>query len=507
LLVTRRQRNLLVDDLVQRATGGRKFNRHTLFRPSLAYYLVKDPFWLWCEHHAPKAEAVDETTRYDELRMQQGIEHEEQRVRANFANAIKIEPSFGFEALKQTLRAMLQGAPVIYQPQLWDLGREVYGKGDLLVRDESHKSDLGPFHYRVVEIKRSAALQHYHVVQAAFYNQIIGLLQGYAPRVLTVVLRDSSTEVPVDGNAAELEALRAEWRSIRSGIRVPETGRPPNATSSPWRLYGNKFAAERRDLVLLAGVQKPERKKLRDAGIQTIDQLWHLSKESIHDILGERYGAIAYHVAQAYKSGAPVVKPAQSLRIPRAKRLLYFDFETSDSVHPTEPPHTYLVGCYDAKRDNFVKFLARGAGDEGRIFEEFIDYVGDGRDVTLYHWTDFELRQMQGVARRWPALAASLERLMSRCVDLKAAIQSALYLPVPSYSIKCVAPALGFHWRQKNIGAYQSMVCYWDYLENRDLFAIHRALIYNEDDCRAMWHVDMALEENLKTKSRHNLEL
>jgi len=82
---------------------------------------------------------------------------------------------------------------------------------------------------------------------------------------------------------------------------------------------------------------------------------------------------------------------------------------------------------------------------------------------------------------------------MEHCVDLKEAIQSAVYLPVPSFSIKSVAPALGFHWRQKDIGAYQSMVCYWDYLENRDLFAIDRALIYNEDDCRAMWHVDQAL--------------
>ena len=76
-----RRKPLTVEDLVQRATGGRKFNRHALFRPSLTYYLLKDPFWVWCEYHAPKEEAVDETTRYDELRMQQGIAHEEECVR------------------------------------------------------------------------------------------------------------------------------------------------------------------------------------------------------------------------------------------------------------------------------------------------------------------------------------------------------------------------------------------------------------------------------------------
>jgi len=100
---------------------------------------------------------------------------------------------------------------------------------------------------------------------------------------------------------------------------------------------------------------------------------------------------------------------------------------------------------------------------------------------------------LRRVARRWPALAGMMEQITAKCVDLKAAIQAAVYLPVPSFSIKCVAPTLGFHWRQKDIGASQSMVCYWDYLENRDLFAIDRALIYNEDDCKAMWHVDQEL--------------
>jgi predicted RecB family nuclease len=269
---------LTIEQLVQRATGGEKFNRHNLFRPSLTYYLLKDPFWLWCEYHAPKAEAIDETTRYDELRMEHGIEHEVRWVRANFPDAVEIKPGFGFDALKNTFRAMLDGARVIYQPQLWDLRQETYGKGDLLIRDDATPSDLGPYHYRV-------------------------------------------------------------------------------------------------------------------------------------------------------------------------------------------------------------------AADEERIYLEFIDFVGDRRDVSLYHWTDFEIYEMRRVGRRWPALANSLEAIIAHCVDLKTAIQSAVYLPAPSFSIKAVAPALGFHWRQKAIGAYQSMVCYWDYLENRDLFAIDPAITYNQDDCLAMWHI------------------
>lgn len=141
-----RDAKITLEELIRRATAGRKFNRHKLFRPSLSYYLINDPYWLWCEYHAPKAEAVDETTRYEELRMRQGVEHEKRWVAANFPHAVEIKPGFGFEALKNTFRAMLDGAAAIYQPQLWDLGRDSYGKGDLLIRDDSVASDLGAYH-------------------------------------------------------------------------------------------------------------------------------------------------------------------------------------------------------------------------------------------------------------------------------------------------------------------------------------------------------------------------
>ncbi len=66
-----------VEDLIQRATGGLKFDRHSLFRPSQLYKVLRDPFWVWCQYHAPPSEAVDETSRYDEMRFQLGTEHEQ----------------------------------------------------------------------------------------------------------------------------------------------------------------------------------------------------------------------------------------------------------------------------------------------------------------------------------------------------------------------------------------------------------------------------------------------
>jgi uncharacterized protein len=138
------QKRPIVQELIQRATGGIKFHRHILFHPSLAYQILQDPFWVWCQYHAPKTEAVDEISRYDEMRMRRGIKHEEEWIQRHYPEAIEIKPAFGYPALRNTFKAMLEGAAAIYQPQLWDLAGETYGKADLLVRDDSCDSDLGP---------------------------------------------------------------------------------------------------------------------------------------------------------------------------------------------------------------------------------------------------------------------------------------------------------------------------------------------------------------------------
>ena len=481
--------------LLDRATSGERIHRRSRYSPSLVDKVLRDPFWIWCQFHAPRSEAVNEVGRYEQMRYRRGAEHEDAWVAAHYPDALAIRPDFGHEALVRTLRAMLEGVPAIHQPQLWDLGRDVYGRGDLLVRDDSHASDLGPYHYRVIEIKRARKLRDGFALQAAFYNRTVGAIQGYTPSHVAVALRDEVQPLDVAGFGGRIDEVTSRWAGLRDGpVEQPETRRPPDVTDSPWRLYGNRLVQRRRDLVLLAGVKAPERAKLRAAGIRRVDDLWSRSPEEIDEILGPNHGPAAYHVAQSYRTGQPVPKPGRDLRIPRARRLLYFDFETADDVHPTIPPHVYLIGCWDGARDQFVRFLARGPEDEERIFEEFLDYVGDGVEaVRLYHWTDYEVWQMQAVMRRWPGLEGRLTRLLGSCVDLKQCIQDAVYLPVPSFSIKSVAPALGFNWRQQGFGAYDALVCYWDSIETGDRSLAEKAVVYNEDDCLAMWHVDQKL--------------
>ena len=207
-----------LEQLLQRATGGLRLDRRTVFRPSMTYQVLHDPFWVWCEYHAPRSEAVDETTRYQKLLMQQGVEFEHAWIQKHYPDAVTIEPPFGLEALRNTLQAMLAGTRVIAQPQLWDLSGESYGKADLMIRDESTSSDLGSYHYRLIEIKRSKSLRDYHVMQAALYNRMVGRIQGHVPEEITVALK--SGEEQVGKIHRQLESMLRELRLIQDVMMV-----------------------------------------------------------------------------------------------------------------------------------------------------------------------------------------------------------------------------------------------------------------------------------------------
>jgi len=104
----------MFNELLKRSTGGMILDKKTVLKPSLIYRLIKDPFGVWCDYHAEKNEAVEEISRYDQIRMDRGKAFEMQRVREKYPDAIKIEPEHGIEALVNTLRAMIAGVPAIY---------------------------------------------------------------------------------------------------------------------------------------------------------------------------------------------------------------------------------------------------------------------------------------------------------------------------------------------------------------------------------------------------------
>ena len=192
--------------------------------------------------------------------------------------------------------------------------------------------------------------------------------------------------------------------------------------------------------------------------------------------------------------GKPVVAAGETVVVERRKRHLYFDFETCDDLIPGVDAHVYMIGLWDLERDEFKVFTAKGADDEARIFQEFFEYVGDFEDAVLYHWFSFEVTTMKQVAERRPEIAGKIADLLPSLVDLMDAIKNKVFFDKGSYSIKKVAPAIGFNWKQEDVDAMESMVLYWEYLEDGDQSKMDKIIQYNKDDCEAMVAVDRWLQ-------------
>ena len=478
-----------IDGLIKRAIGNKNIDSSKLFRPSDFYKLLYDPFWIWCRFHAPEKEKKEEIDRHRDLLMQKGVDFEERWLRKNYPQAREVKASYGIEAIKETLNLMIEGVDVIYQPHLSLLEKDIYGKGDLLVKSKQASSDLGDYHYIVKEVKNSKEVKNYHKLQAGIYNYILGLIQGFISPQVSIVLKDSEETISYNKINGEIEDHLNYWRKIRANKEKPEP-KGIDKTDSPWRSYANKILTRNHDLTLLPDIGPATRKSIRDKlQVKNIKDLENFAERKLITSLGER----TYKLFSAYKLKKVIPVNKKANKNETEKRIYYFDFETSDEVHPLEPPHVYLIGLWDKEKNEFKHFLGRGKKDEERIFSEFIKYLGNLDDVCLYHWSSYEIEVIDEVIGQYPNLITRLAEIKNACVDFKELIKNNFYIPVPDYSIKKVAPFLGFSWRQKEVNAYESMVLYWDWLKKPQKKIIQKVIDYNEDDCKAMVYVDEKL--------------
>lgn len=468
-------------------------NKKAELSASEIYKLMNDPFWIWCQLHAPKEEAIEIKDRHLDLLFEKGKIFEQNWVQKNYPNFIRVTPEYGEEAINRTIELMMIGIDVIYQPFFRSESEYLKGKGDLLIKDTTHKSKFGDYHYRIEEIKNSKEVKTYHKLQTACYNFILSSIQGYLPEKITIILEDKKEIVDYKKIEKEFKKYVQLWRDIRDEKVIPLPS-GIDKTDTPWRDYANKILLQSNDITLLPGVGKAYRAIIKQAfGISSITELGGINEKVLVEFFDSSIGTSIYNHVQAYnlKKYIPINKIINKNET--NKRVFYFDFETSDDVHPSEQPHIYLIGVCDKKNNSFKFFLGQGKKDEEKIFSEFLDYIGNLNDVLLYHWSDYEIGEIDEIIKQYPKLASRLTKIKNACVDLKEVVRNNFYIPVPTYSIKKVAPFLGFSWRQKDVNAFESMVLYWDWLKNPDQKIIQKVLDYNEDDCVAMAYIDKKL--------------
>lgn len=470
------------------------------------FQILEDPFGLWCHFHVAKEEAKEEPNLYESLRGKTDRLVRNHWIYKHCENSIAISGTEREKFLK-TLQAMQAGDAGIIGGALWDLRSQegLYGGVNFLLKVNDGQSVFGPYHYKIVQLKRAGEMKEHYAYQTALLNQILTAIQGYDAGDALFVFKAKEQTLNCARVLDRAQKAGALYHAIRKGEIVPEAKKPPKAALAPWRSYANKYVFDKHDLVLIPHLNVSMRAILRANNINTYDDIVAAGFEKIKALLAdptypENTPVLTYAHALAFVKNKPVLRAKGKFPPPEKKRNLYFDFEATETFQENNTSFIYLIGVWDKEENKFIPFIAKNEQEEEIIFKQFSDYVAScGPDVALYHWTEYEVKKMKKLQDKYPNIKAGLEHLVSVCLDLKIAVERAFYLPAPSLSLKAAAPALGFNWRQTDCGAMDSMVYFTKWLKDSDEAALKKVLMYNEDDCIAMLKVELALRD-LQTK-------
>lgn len=446
---------------------------------SEVYQYARSAFALWCTHHAPPTER-DAPTGFQELLLQRGREHEERVLAARYPGLAPIPAS-----TDATLDAMRAGARAIAGAALAVEGLE--GRADVLERRDDAPSAFGAYHYVVKEIKLARNLRAEHRLQGAFYNHVLGRLQGYTPRTFVLVNGDGAETTFAYDEKALLEVL-ARIRAIRAGERAaPIYG----AGIWPWEAYTDRCAIEADDVSLVDGVGPALRGSLVAAGFATVRALAQAREDALAAVPG---------VGPARQRRLPVSADALARRVhvkladvslPSAPVEVFLDLEgTSELVGDGEiEPIDYLIGALVRRggEERYLPFVAHGLDEEGAMMRAFVAWLEGEPDAILYHWHHYEATHLRKLAERHGFVDAWRELIQPRLRDLHRDATRAFAFPTYGTSLKKIAPYAGFAWRHKDVNAMESIALYLDYARDpaRNADKLQKVLDYNEDDCRA----------------------
>ena len=468
-----------------------------------ASQVISDPFSLWAEYNAP-VEEKEELNEYQKLLFSRGNEHEERVVKELFTDALVTEYATPAEGFKKVLEWMQQGVTQISNAPIFHKDLEANGVVDVLEKRTGKNSVFGDYYYVVKEIKQVRNIKPKHRLQAAFYNLVIGLIQGYTPQEFYLINQDSQT------STYEYDIVLEE--SIKENIKLAKelmTGKLlPSPTyegsSWPWSSYANKLAKKNKDISLITSVGASMKKKLNEAGYYTLQDMANTTVQELKKVkgIGELKAKNFVLSAQSLAENKIILTNPENIVFEKKLYELYVDFEGVEEV--TDTGFTinmdYLIGVLqknmNTNEEKFIPFLAHKLSHENRMLKEFLKHLQNLEgDFVIYHYHHYERTHFVKMFKQYNTPNHLQELVLNNLVDLyKIATTSAVY-PTTGNGLKALAKSFGFSWRQNDVNAMESIALYLDYVKNGVKESLQKAVDYNEDDCVATRVIRDKLEE------------
>jgi uncharacterized protein len=419
---------------------------------------------------------------------------------------------------RATLELMQQGVERISQAVLlvqMAEGVTLLSRPDLLVKQPG-ESNFGDWMYVPTTIKLGRRPKPEYQILAAFASHLLAAVQGVMPSTAQLILRrQDSYMVSLERWVPIMQEILAECIETLLGQQEPEVFiSRQKCTLCHW--YSSCYAIAQREqhISLLPGVTPSRYRDLQVLGVTTVESLAESAISLLEPSIGSEVASELVLQAQSSVQNRAILRPrgfqeANTLglftntdAIPTASVELYFDIEAEPELQLD-----YLLGVLVIdKRDRtetFHPFLAEYPSDEASIWQQFLNLVERYPEAPIFHFSDYEVETVKRLAKLYQTPQELLQPLLSRFVDVHWQVTTIATLPVESYSLKHLARWLGFEWRDSGITGSQCVCLYNQWLKRGDRSALDIIQRYNEDDCRATYHLKNWLV-NFVQESVHN---
>lgn len=407
------------------------------------------------------------------------------------------------EAAERTREALRAGADVLYQAAFHD--GEFLGYADFLRR-----TDDG---WVVADSKLARRAKPQALLQlAAYADQLEDLGEPVAPTVELLLGSGERAAYPL----AEIAPIFRERRERLRGLLAAHADQDQPVAWGDDRLTFCGTCSEcvqaieaHQDLLLVARMRQDQRRKLRAAGVTTLEEL--VAAEECPDDLNP--AVFEQHRAQArlQLEQRATDRVAHEVRKISAIRQLpvpspgdvFFDFEGDPLYNDGDLKQwglEYLWGMVlatDTGEPPFEFFWADDHAEEKQALAAFLALVDERRtahpDMHVYHYAPYEVSTLKRLVAQHPEHEAALDDLLRAgvFVDLYATVREGVLVSQSSYSIKALEPLYMERPREGDVqGGDVSVAEYQRYRMLREsgrddeADAAKQALLeYNEYDC------------------------
>jgi predicted RecB family nuclease len=416
-----------------------------------------------------------------------------------------------------TLDLMRQGVEQIHQGVLLvpdPSGAMLLGIPTLLTKQPG-LSLLGDWLYVPTDIKFSRRAKLEYQIILTYHVQLLAQTQGAWPETAWLALRERGLY------AVDLWQTLPRAQDLLAGLlRSLQTKTEPEVFISrnqcslcSWFDHCYQVASAQKHLSLVPGVTANRYEVLRAQQLLTVEAIATTHPRKLEPLPG--FGTEVAHrlvlQAQSLVLNQPLPLPglrdfAKKHALPTAPVELYFDIEAEPGLNLA-----FLHGVFVVDRQThtqtFYPLVAESPEAEAEAWQAFVEVVLRYPSAPIFHFCAYEAQTVQRLGKLYGTPQPTIKAILNRFVDLHLWMTEAVVLPIENYTLKLIARSLGFDWRNSDANGAQAIYWYAQWLETQDRSLLDAIIEYNEDDCRATYHVKNWLTTFVATQLSPELAL